>query len=98
MIYEGHIKVLDFEDQLQITRNLREGVGGSKDEGMQRNKSGKRSFAFKLVKYLSISKLGDIIDGVNILFSFSMLLIHIIDSDAPLSEESRSILIVKICN
>jgi hypothetical protein len=33
MIYEGHIKVLDFEDQLQISRNLREGGGGSKDEG-----------------------------------------------------------------
>lgn len=98
MIYEGHIKVLDFEDQLQITRNLRDGVGGSKDEGSPRTKKGKRSFAFKLVKYLSLSKLGDIIDGINILFSFSMLLIHIIDSDAPLSESSRNILIVRNCN
>jgi hypothetical protein len=35
---------------------------------------------------------------VNILLSFSMLLIHIIDSDAPLSDDSRAILIVDICN
>ena len=33
MIYEGPLRVLDFEEQMQISRNLREGATSNGDEG-----------------------------------------------------------------
>jgi len=90
MIYEGPIKVFDYEDQMHINRSLRDtGRAISKDQG-------KRSLSFKIAKYLSISKIGDIIDAVNILLSICMFVIHAVDSDATLTDQQIKILRVDL--
>ena len=74
MIYYGSNKVFNTNDNSLMT------IINTEDEDGIKKEEGKSSMALKIAKYLISSGLGDIIDIMNVIFSFLFTIVHCIDT------------------
>jgi potassium large conductance calcium-activated channel subfamily M alpha protein 1 len=54
-------------------------VNTEDDTATKKHEEGKTTFTLKMAKYLSTSGIGDYLDGINVLLSFLLTILHLID-------------------
>ncbi|CAK75823.1 unnamed protein product (macronuclear) [Paramecium tetraurelia] len=54
-------------------------VNSEDDTTTKKHEEGKTTFTLKMAKYLSTSGIGDYLDGINVLLSFLLTVLHLID-------------------
>ncbi|CAD8152800.1 unnamed protein product [Paramecium pentaurelia] len=75
MIYEGKQSIFSHQDQYALIRM----VNSEDDATTKKHEEGKTTFTLKMAKYLSTSGIGDYLDGINVLLSFLLTVLHLID-------------------
>ncbi|EGR27459.1 hypothetical protein IMG5_195710 [Ichthyophthirius multifiliis] len=76
MIYEGQKVIFNHTEQYQLLRQIQ-----NQDENQtKKHEEGDRPFSIRLAKYLLITGAGDILDGVNALFSLIFVMLHAVDT------------------
>ncbi|CAD8066859.1 unnamed protein product [Paramecium sonneborni] len=75
MIYEGKQSIFSHQDQYALIRL----VNSEDDATTKKHEEGKTTFTLRMAKYLSTSGIGDYLDGINVLLSFLLTILHLID-------------------